>query len=116
MKRRKEAGQTLTLVAFGMIVFLLAAGLAVDMGYLRYQKRLMQAAADGAALAAATDYTLANAGAGGATTDAQYVATVNGFTNGVNNTTVNVNPGANSVEVDIEEVYPTFFMTIAGFN
>ena len=120
-KRRSEAGQTLALVSFGIVVFLLAAGLAVDMGFLRYQKRLMQAAADGAALAAATDYDLANAGFGAATTDSQYVAQVNGFTNGVNNTTVNVNPAVNvnpvnAVEVDIERVYPTFFMTIAGFN
>jgi Flp pilus assembly protein TadG len=117
--RRSEAGQTLALVSLGLLTFLLAAGLAVDMGYLRYQKRLMQAAADGAALAAATDYDIANAGFGAATLDAQYVTQVNGFTNGVNNTTVNVNLAnnpVNAVEVDIEKIYPTFFMTIAGFN
>jgi Flp pilus assembly protein TadG len=99
----------------------MAAGLAVDMGYLRYQKRLMQAAADGAALAAATDQNLANAGLAAAQTDALYVAQVNGFTNGVNNTIVSVTSAPNvdpvsAVKVDIQEVYPTFFMVVAGFT
>ena len=42
LKRKSEAGQTLALVSFGLLTFLAAAGLAVDMGYMRYEKRLMQ--------------------------------------------------------------------------
>jgi Flp pilus assembly protein TadG len=54
MRRQNDAGQALATVAVTLTVLLLAAGLAVDMGYLRYQKRRMQTAADSAAIAAAS--------------------------------------------------------------
>lgn len=118
VKRRREAGQTLALVSFCMVTFLAAAGLAVDMGYMRYEKRLMQAAADSAALAAATDLNLGEGGS--ANTDAQAVATANGFQDGVNNVTVSFpNPGVNlgnAFEVTIQQVLPTFFMKVVGIN
>ncbi len=117
-KRNREAGQTIALVSFGLLTFLAAAGLAVDMGYLRYEKRLMQSAADSAALAAATDQNHGDPGL--AQTDALAIAQADGFQNGVNNTTVNVAPSglnpANAMEVNIQEVFPTFFMVVAGFN
>jgi Flp pilus assembly protein TadG len=118
VKRRSEAGQTLALVAFGMVTFLAAAGLAVDMGYMRYEKRLMQSAADSAALAAAIDQNLGEVGMANA--DAQAVATANGFQDGVNNTTVTVsnspiNP-ANAIRVDIQQVFPSIFMQVMGIN
>jgi hypothetical protein len=101
-----------------MVTFLAAAGLAVDMGYMRYEKRLMQAAADSAALAAATDLNLGEGGS--ANTDAQAVATANGFQDGVNNVTVSFpNPGVNlgnAFEVTIQQVLPTFFMKVVGIN
>ena len=116
IKRRGEAGQTLTLVGVSLVVFLLVAGLAVDMGYLRYQKRLMQAAADSAALAAATDQNHGNGAS--AEADALAIAVADGFQNNAS-TTVTVgpnglNPGS-AMEVDIQEVFPTFFMPVAGF-
>jgi Flp pilus assembly protein TadG len=120
MQRRSESGQTLTLVAFAMVAFLAAAGLAVDMGYMRYEKRLMQSAADSAALAAAIDANLGEAGM--ATTDAQAVATANGFQDGVNNVTVSVtNPDgavnpSNAVQVSIQQVLPSIFMQVVGIN
>jgi Flp pilus assembly protein TadG len=121
VKRRREAGQTLALVAFCMVTFLAAAGLAVDMGYMRYEKRLMQSAADSAALVAATDANLGEAGS--ATADAQAVAIANGFQDGVNNTVVSVinppNPPVNlgtAYEVTIQQVLPTFFMKVVGIN
>src|SRR5258707_1315434 len=52
-KLNRQSGQALITVAFGMVVMLGAAGLAVDMGYLRYERRLQQSAADSAALAGA---------------------------------------------------------------
>jgi Flp pilus assembly protein TadG len=118
VKRRSEAGQTLALVAFGMLTFLAAAGLAVDMGYMRYEKRLMQSAADSAALAAAIDQNLGEVGMANA--DAQAVATANGFQDGVNNTTVTVsnspiNP-VNAIRVDIQQVFPSIFMQVMGIN
>ena len=86
VKRRSEAGQTLALVSICLVTFLAAAGLAVDMGYMRYEKRLMQSAADSAALIAATDANLGESGS--AIADAQAVATANGFQDGVNNVSV----------------------------
>jgi len=115
------------LVSFGMITFLAAAGLAVDMGYLRYERRLMQSAADSAALAGATDEYWGSPG--NAQGDAATVATQNGFTNGSNNTTVNVTfPGVNlpnpslalvpgtPVQVTISQILPTFFIQVVGSN
>lgn len=126
--RRSEAGQTIALVSFGMITFLAAAGLAVDMGYLRYERRLMQSAADSAALAGATDQFWGNPG--NAQGDAATVATQNGFTDGVNNTTVSVtlapgvtppNPSLGAVagtpvQVTISQIFPTFFIQVVGTN
>jgi Flp pilus assembly protein TadG len=121
VKRKKEAGQTLALVAICMVTFLAAAGLAVDMGYMRYEKRLMQAAADSAALVAATDDNLGQLGSATAQADAQAVATANGFQDGVNNVTVSVtNPGGvtlgTAYEVTIQQILPTFFMKIVGIG
>lgn len=114
VKRKKEAGQTLALVSICMVTFLAAAGLAVDMGYMRYEKRLMQSAADSAALIAATDANLGESGS--AIADAQAVATANGFQDGINNVTVSItNPDValgNAFEVTIQQTLPTFFMKI----
>ncbi|HXP79379.1 MAG TPA: pilus assembly protein TadG-related protein [Verrucomicrobiae bacterium] len=115
MTRRSEAGQTLALVAICMVTFLAAAGLAVDMGYMRYEKRLMQSAADSAALIAATDANLGESGSAAA--DAQAVATANGFQNGVNSVVVSItNPGnvtlGTAYQVTIQQTLPTFFMQI----
>jgi Flp pilus assembly protein TadG len=107
------------LVALALVTLLATAGLAVDMGYMRYQKRLMQTAADAAALAAATDENL-----GDPTqyqNDALAVAAANGFQDGVNNTTVAVNnpaPGGISpgtaIQVVIQKQYPAIFMQVVG--
>ncbi len=55
MKRRGESGQALVLTALALVTLLAVAGLAVDMGVMRYDKRVQQTAADAAAIAAATD-------------------------------------------------------------
>jgi hypothetical protein len=115
LRNTRQSGQALVLATFGLVVLLGAAGLAVDMGYLRYQRRLQQSAADSAALAGA-----AAAGTGGsvnaaATDDSQ----LNGFQNGVNHVTVTVNQitlngNPNTVEVEVSAIHPTFFMKIFG--
>src|SRR5258708_21269989 len=78
MKLNKQSGQVLIGTAVAMVVLAGFAGLAIDMGTLRYQKRLQQTAADGAAIAGATDigYT-SNSGVLPA---AQASALANGFT------------------------------------
>ena len=55
MIRRKQSGQVMVSAALMLVVLLGFAGLGIDMGVLRYEKRLQQTAADGAAIAAATN-------------------------------------------------------------
>jgi hypothetical protein len=116
----QQSGQALVAAALGLVVLLGAAGLAIDMGYLRYQKRLQQSAADSAALAGAAQIKF-----GGITAGAHEDSLLNGFADGVNNTTVTVHhppttgPHAgngNYVEVLVSVIQPTFFMKIFGVS
>jgi len=77
MKLNKQSGQVLVGAAIAMVVLCGFAGMAVDMGTLRYQKRLQQSAADGAAIAGASNLTYT-----GISAAAQNAATQNGFTDG----------------------------------
>ncbi|HEY1422618.1 MAG TPA: pilus assembly protein TadG-related protein, partial [Candidatus Acidoferrum sp.] len=61
MKFNKQSGQVLVGAALALVVLCGFAGLAIDMGTLRYQKRLQQTAADSAAIAGAQNV---NFGAG----------------------------------------------------
>jgi hypothetical protein len=120
MKRKNEAGQALVFAAVGLVVLMGFAGLGIDMGMLRYQKRLQQTAADSAAVAGAN-----NLGKGGVTTGAKNASGGNGFTDGTNNVTVTINNpptsgphsgDGNYVEALVTAVQPTYFMKILGFN
>jgi Putative Flp pilus-assembly TadE/G-like len=143
MNRRKQSGQVLVGMAVAFVVLAGFAGLAIDMGTLRYQRRLQQSAADSAAIAAASNLTYS-----GYLTAAQNSAAENGFTDGgsqslsgcegtaaVGTTCVEVHNGpidvtfngntisagshpnnTDYVEVLIAKVHPTFFMTIFGVN
>jgi len=119
----RESGQALLAAAFSLVVLLGAAGLAIDMGYLRYQKRLQQSAADSAALAGAAGLPSGNSGQ--ITTAAINDATLNGFPDGftgpdkIYHVNVNVNPafsfgGETAVQVQVQVTQPTFFMKIFG--
>jgi Flp pilus assembly protein TadG len=126
-RRNNEAGQTLVLAAFLLTVFMLAAGLAIDMGYLRYQKRRMQSAADSAALSAASGLAT-----GIESSNAIGAAQTDGFTDTSlgGTATVNVacaatmptsgggfgacNTSTPYVQVTISQPQPTFFMRIVG--
>ena len=123
MIRKNQSGQAIVSAALAMVVLLGASGLAIDMGVLRYKKRIQQTAADSAAIAGADDIRY-NAGSGitGAAKDA---SATNGFTDGVSNVTVTVNRGPsigphlgnqNYVEVFVAAVHPTYFMRIFGVN
>jgi Flp pilus assembly protein TadG len=85
-RRNGEAGQSLVLVALGLVVLIGILGLAIDVGYYRYVTRELQTAADAAALAGAMDITY-----GDQVTAAQAASAENGFTNGANNVAVQVN-------------------------
>jgi hypothetical protein len=130
------------MAAFALVVLAGFTGLAVDMGTLRYEKRLQQSAADAAALAGASELTYSTSAI---STSAQSAATQNGFTDGSSNdvsqcdlstnpalaigtTCVQVNNppsigphssgtnSANYVEVLVAKIQPTFFMNIFGVS
>lgn len=122
--RRRANQRGFVAIAYAaMIVAILGfTGLAVDVGYMQYQKRRIQAAADAAAMGALremersqTDLTAAG----------QYDASLNGFTDGQGNTTVTINNpptlgsyanNSSAVEAIVQRKVPTFFMMIFGQN
>jgi Putative Flp pilus-assembly TadE/G-like len=133
MKRRREAGQALYITAAALVVLMGFMGLGLDMGVLRYEKRLQQTAADAAAVAGANNLPY-----GGVTAGAQNAAATNGFTdNGggqvsdcgstaaIGTVCVQINNpplsgphtgDANYVEALVAAVQPTYFMTILGIT
>jgi hypothetical protein len=120
-KQQRESGQALVAATFGLVVLLGAAGLAIDVGYLRYQRRLQQSAADSAALAGA-----AESASGNALVAATNDTALNGFTDGTTradgyHVQVNVDTAfpfgaATGVQVQVQVTHPTFFMRIFGVN
>src|SRR5437868_9585661 len=76
MKFTKQSGQVLFGTAAALVVLAGFAGLAIDMGTLRYQRRLQQTAADGAAIAGAQNLAFGF----GVLGPGQAAATQNGFT------------------------------------
>ncbi|HLV96596.1 MAG TPA: pilus assembly protein TadG-related protein [Candidatus Acidoferrales bacterium] len=135
MRRNRQAGQALYITAASLVVLMGFAGLAIDMGALRYQKRLQQTAADGAAIAGATELPYDSSGVGGV---AQKAAADNGFSGSLNTgcpppamtgdvgsvaVTVNNPPcsGPHSgdskyVEAYVSAVQPTYFMKVFGHS
>lgn len=134
MKLSKQSGQVLVGTAVALVVLCGFAGLAIDMGVLRYEKRIQQTAADAAAIAGAT-----NIGYGGIVTAGQNAATTNGFTDGSSNTlstcttagtavgtvcvqitqgpTIGPHAGdTNYVEAYVSVVQRTYFMTVFGVS
>jgi Putative Flp pilus-assembly TadE/G-like len=136
MKRKNQLGQVIVGAAVAMVVLCGFAGLAIDMGTLRYQKRLQQTAADSAAIAGAQNLEFGS----GVTIGAQNASAQNGYTdNGggaistctapgaaVGTICVQVNnppstgphsgttDAAKYVEAWVSVVQPTYFMQIFG--
>jgi len=122
---RDDSGQVMVFTALSFTVLLGFLALATDVGILLNDKRVIQSAADCAAVAGAMelDYAIADGYAtknAGATAAARAAATTNGFTNG-GNTTVTVNNGPSAgphagspayVEVIIQQNEPTLFMKL----
>jgi Flp pilus assembly protein TadG len=123
---RGERGQVFVLVALSVPLFFGFMGFALDIGLLLIEKQKLQAAADSAAIAGASELNY-----GDYTAAAQHAASLNGFTNGSNNVTVSVNPSgttvpspahgpyqgqANYLEVIVSEGAPTYFMKMYDFN
>ncbi len=132
MTNKNEAGQALIFTAAALVALMGFAGLAIDMGVMRHDKRLQQTAADAAAIAGASNLLF-----GGVAAGAQDAASRVGYTdNGgghvsdctgaaVGTVCVEVNPGPktgphqgnpNYVEALVAVVHPTYFMKILGIN
>ena len=77
MRRNKEAGQALFLAAASLVVLIGMLGLAIDVGMLRYDKRIQQTAADAAAVAGANN--LAWEGGGTVVCAGQNASIADGF-------------------------------------
>lgn len=94
---RRRGGKVVVFVALSLASMIGVVALTLDGGLLQDDQHRLQAAADAAALAAATDLYQnypANQGAdssGSAAKSAQTTATANGFTNDTNGATVTVN-------------------------
>jgi len=143
MKRRREAGQSIIFTAIALVVLLGFMGFAIDMGVLRYERRLQQTAADAAAIAGANDLADQCLGTpcGSVSTAAQNASNANGFGDtgtfcstgcpssgsaGFVSVAVNNPPsywsadphlGDNKyVEVVVTAVHPTYFMNILKIN
>ena len=141
MTRNNERGQALAITALAVTLLMGFAGLAVDMGALRYQKRLQQTAADAAAIAGAANMAGSETSAG-IIAGAQSASATNGFTDNTGGVTCTNNPAALGcitvtvnvpplsgphagntgcspapscyVEVLVTAVQPTFFMKAMG--
>jgi hypothetical protein len=117
-----ERGYVLVATTVFATVLLAFVGLAIDVGYLQWEKTHAQMAADAAAAGAGLQLLDGN-GTSNIIGEGQYDASLNGFTQGVSNTTVTVNypptegseaGNMNAVEVFVQRTVPTFFMTLIG--
>jgi Putative Flp pilus-assembly TadE/G-like len=128
IRRKREAGHVLPLVALCLSVLMGFGGMAVDVGYWEYAQREQQSATDAAALGGAQQllYSASCPDSTNATAAAKSDAAKNGYTDGSNNVTVAVeNPPATgtfsgtscAVRVHItKKKIATFFTRLFGFG
>ena len=124
-KLADEDGQTLIFTALCMTCLFGFVALAADAGIMMRQKRMAQTAADAAAIAGALERDFLGSSATTAITAAGQAASAqNGFTNGSNGVTVQINPtplfgphaGVDGyVEAIVSIQQPTLFMGLFGF-
>lgn len=111
---KKEEGQALILVALSLAIFIGVAAIVVDYGYLAWQRRQLQNAADAGALAAAME--LPN---GTQTTVNEYASN---YANDIVSDSFKIaviSADKREVEVQVEKTYGRFFgtdQTILGAN
>jgi len=115
-----QSGQVVILIVVALVVIMASIALSADVGYLQYQRNIMQTAADSAAVAAAQELSYGDYLSAG-----QADAATNGFTNGQNNVTVTINnppatgPNAGNasfVEAIITQPEPTYFLRVLGIT
>jgi Putative Flp pilus-assembly TadE/G-like len=115
-----ERGVLSVMFALMVLVIVGFTGLAIDVGYLQWQKGRIQAAADAAAMGALRELELSHTDLLAA---GQYDAKLNGFDDGHDGTTVAIhNPpssgtysnNSHAVEAVVTRTIPTFFMRAFG--
>ena len=118
----KERGFVGIAFALMMVGIVGVTGLAVDVGYLQYEKRRIQDAADAAAMGALREMEL---GQTDLTAAGKNDSSLNGFKDGQSGTTVTINNpptagayanNAAAVEAIVQRRIPTFFMMVFGQN
>jgi hypothetical protein len=122
MRAHASSGQLLPLFALLLVSLVGISALAVDVGYWRYQQRLLQSAADSAAVAGADE--LNYPALADWSTAAKNDAAANGFPVSATVTVVVSNPpttgpntaNANAVQVVISEEQPALFGATIGFG
>jgi hypothetical protein len=125
-RRRNEAqsGFVLIVTSLAIVMMLGFLGLAVDVGFMQFQKRRIQSAADSAAQGGAFE-VLNHSNNTAIISAAKHDSALNGFSDGVNGVTVTVNyppaSGAyatqtNAVEAIVSQDTPTYFMSLFGFT
>jgi hypothetical protein len=119
-RRAKQRGSLVVIYAAMVFVIMAFAGLAVDVGYLQFNKRKVQAAADAAAMGALREMERSNTDL---TEAGQNDAALNGFTNGSNGVTVTIaNPptsgaysgNSSAVQATVSKPIGTYFMRALG--
>jgi Flp pilus assembly protein TadG len=116
---REERGQSTVFVALVMGIIMLGfVALALDVGYLFSEKRMAQAAADAAALAAAEEVS-ANASTASEQNAANSMATLNGFNTALVTNPAQVfltTPATGYVQAVVSQPIHTFFMGVFNSN
>jgi len=117
---RDQSGAVAVLTAVLMVTLLGFTAIAVDLGVLQYQKRMLQTVADAAAIGGASELPYGDAASG-----AQTVASQNGFISGNNSAALTVsNPPSDGphaidsscVEVIASQTEPTHFAQVLGIK
>jgi hypothetical protein len=121
MKRlADESGQAMVITVLCMTCLLGFAALAADVGIMMREKRMAQTAADGAAVAGASELAF---GTAQVQSVGKAASALNGYADQVNGVTVLVRPGpsygphagnAKYVEAIVSQVQPTLFMGMFG--
>lgn len=106
-----QRGQTTIVMALSIFSVLGMAGLAADVGTLFRAKRVLQTAADAAAITAAAEGRY-----GDFVTPAKNIAALNGVTDGSNGYTVSVGLISGGYRVVASQSAPTFFMKVFHLN
>jgi hypothetical protein len=126
--RSEQRGQSLIVVSLSMVVVLGVSALAIDVGTWYVKHHQDQVIADSAALAAANCLAHPNSGpntstmpqctSGTDTTDAETVAVAYAARNGlaINDSDVDVNTSADTVQVTASSTAPAFFANLFGIR